>query len=268
MENFSPPIRSLGSVFPAIRYIAFFLGLFPFFCSASYVRVAIPSEGLAFSAAQVGAVGYAARQRVLTEVARAELTGCLSYCEVLASVWAALTPVFQAQHDDLDLRLVVLRSPDITALSFADGTVVISEVLIADQGLDEAQIAFVLAHEASHILLQHERQTLTSMMALMPSTYERHPEDVYAEIEYRYFADSESLSIIFQQAELEADEIGLQLAAMARFAPHLQLKFMEQRTTKTADADIFATHPPATDRLLRLRDQMPLAIRLFQLGKE
>jgi len=268
MANVSQSIRPFGSVFRAITGVAFLLGLFPFVCSASYVRVAVPSEGLAFSVAQVSAVGSAARQRVLTEASRAGLTGCLSYCDVLATVWSALTPVFQAQQDDLDLRLIVLRSPDIKALSFADGTVVISEVLIADHGLDESQIAFVLAHEAAHILLQHERQTLTSMMALMPSTNERDPEDLYAEMEYRYFADSESLSIVFQQAELEADEIGMQLAAMAGFAPQLQLKFMEQRSSEAAHADIFTTHPPATDRLLRLREQMPLAIRLFQLGKE
>jgi Zn-dependent protease with chaperone function len=232
------------------------------------MRIAVPSAGLAFSVVQVSAVGYAARQRVLAEASRAELTGCSSYCDVLANVWAALVPVFQAQQDEPDLHLIVLRSPDIEALSFADGTLVISENFIERQGLDEAQIAFILAHEASHVLLQHERQTLTSMLTLMPSKVARSPEDIYAEMEYNYFLESASLSIVFQQVELEADEIGMQLAAMAGFAPQLQLKFMEQRASEPAEANLFATHPPAAERLLRLREQVPLAIRLFQFGKE
>ena len=67
------------------------------------------------------------------------------------------------------MHLVVLRSLDTEALSFADGTLVISEKFIARSGLDEAQIGFVLSYEASHVLLQHERQTLTSMLAMLPS---------------------------------------------------------------------------------------------------
>ena len=93
------------------------------------------------------------------------------------------------------MHLVVLRSPDTEALSFADGTLVISENFIARSGLDEAQIGFVLSHEASHVLLQHERQTLTSMLAMLamlPSKSVRTQEDLYSELEYNYFSMSES----------------------------------------------------------------------------
>lgn len=235
---------------------------------AGNLQVAVPSTGLEFSVAQIGAVGYAARQRVLPDGLHAGSTGCSSCCEVLATVWAALVPVYQAQLDDADLRLIVVRNPEIEALSFPDGTLVISEDFIARQGLDAAQIAFVLAHEAAHVLMQHERQTLTSMMALMPSKVKRSVEDVYAEMEYYFFTNSESLSIVFQQTELEADEISMQLAAMAGYAPQLQLRFMEQRALEAAQSNIFTTHPPATERLLRLREQMPLAIRLLQFGKD
>jgi Zn-dependent protease with chaperone function len=87
-------------------------------------------------------------------------------------------------------------------------------------------------------------------------------------MEYNYFSMSESYALVFQQAEFEADEIGMQLAALAGFAPQLQLKFMEQRAMEAPESSIYATHPPDSQRLQRLRDQMPLAFRLFQFGRE
>jgi predicted Zn-dependent protease len=192
----------------------------------------------------------------------------LAYCEVVNKVWEALQPAFKAQESETALNLVVVRSPAFDALAFANGTVVISENFISRTGLDEAQIAFVLAHEASHILLQHERQTLTSMLALSPSRLARTPEDLYIEMEYNYFAMSDSFSFIFQQVEFEADETGMQLAALAGFEPQLQLKFMEQLALEVEESSLYTTHPAASERLQRLRSQLPLALRIFQFSHE
>ena len=248
-----------------------FLGLVelpPLACHAGELRVAIPSTGLAFSVAEVSDTGYAALQRAQTEASLFGTTGCLAYCEIINKVWAALQPVFKAQEGETALNLLVVRSPTIDAVAFANGTLVISENFIARTGLDEAQIAFVLAHEASHVLLQHERQTLTSMLALRPSRLARTPEDLYVELEYNYFSMSDAFSFIFQQIEFEADETGMQLAALAGFEPQLQLKFMEQLALEAVEPGIYTTHPPGTERLQRLRDKMPLAMRLFQFGRE
>lgn len=79
---------------------------------------------------------------------------------------------------------------------------------------------------------------------------------------------SESFSFVFHQIEFEADEIGLQLAARAGFVPQLQLRFMEQRAMVATEPSMYTTHPPAFERLQRLRDQMPMALRLFQFGQQ
>jgi Zn-dependent protease with chaperone function len=260
--------RALGRFFLTAGLAVNLLCLFPLASRAGEMRVAVPSTGLAFSVAQVSVTGFASRQRLVTDASLAGLNGCLAYCEVVNRVWLALQPAFQAQEDEVDLRLVVLRSAAVDAMAFPDGTLVISENFIARCGLDEAQIAFVLAHEAAHVLVQHERQALTSMLALSPSRLARTPDDLYIEMEYSYFSMSESYAFISQQGEFEADEIGMQLAALAGFAPQLQLKFMEQRATQAPESSMYATHPPDSERLTRLRDQMPLALRLFQFGRE
>ena len=244
------------------------LGLFPFVCHANNIRVAVPSSGLAFSVGELSEAGETAKQRVVTEASNSGLTGCLAYCTVLEQVWGKLLPVFHAQQDKQDLHLVVLRSPHLEAVSFADGTIAISENFISHLDLDEAQIAFVLAHEASHFLLQHERQALTSILALMPSKLARTPQDLYCELEYHYFSMSDSFALIFHQIEFEADEIGMQLAALAGYAPQLQLRFMEQRAMAASTPSLHATHPTAPERLQRLRDQFPLALRLFESGQK
>jgi len=259
--------RHWGRFFLMGRLVLCLLGMLPLVCQADNIRVAVPSSGLAFSVGELSEAGEAARQRIVTDASASGMTGCMAYCEVLQHVWGALQPVFQAQQEKQDLRLLVLRSPSIEALSFADGTIVISEDFIARAGLDQAQIAFVLAHEASHVLLQHESQTLTSMLAVLPSKAARTAQDIYTEMEYNYYALSDPVTFIFHQIEFEADEVALQLAAMAGFAPQLQLQFMGQRAKVSAETGMYSTHPRARDRLQRLQDQMPLAVRMFELGQ-
>lgn len=234
------------------------------------LRVAEPSVGLAFSVVEVNRSAESSRARVLQDMERSGTHGCVAYCAVLAKVWGALLPVIQRQQPDIasPLRLVVTTADEVDAMSFPDGTIVISEPFIRRMGLGEEQMAFVLAHEAAHVLLQHERQTLTSMLALMPSALKRTPRDLYTELEFRYFALSDSLSVVYHQVELEADEVGLQLAALAGFAPDAQLRFMEQLSQRETRQTMLVMHPAAALRLQRLRDLLPLARRVFAAGAE
>jgi predicted Zn-dependent protease len=68
-----------------------------------------------------------------------------------------------------------------------------------------------------------------------------------------------------QQVELQADEAGLELAALAGYAPAQQLRFMRGLARAEADGEpLAATHPPAVERLRRLQGLLPLARRLYR----
>lgn len=231
-------------------------------------RIAEPSAGLAFSPDEVNRSRAGEKSRFMQRAATAGLLGCALHCAAVARVWAALQPVLQRQQGAASqpLSLVLVRMGDIEALSFPDGTLVVSEALITRMGLEDAQIAFVLAHEASHVLMQHERQTLTSMLALMPSRVKRTPRDLYVELEYRYFSMNDAFTVMFHQIEFEADEIGLQLASLAGFRPDEQMVFMEKLAAVDAGRSMFATHPVAQRRLVHLREMLPLARRLFRVA--
>jgi predicted Zn-dependent protease len=143
---------------------------------------------------------------------------------------------------------------------------VLSEAFVRRRDLDDAQLAFVIAHEAAHTLLEHERQTLTAALALLPRNVPRTVDDVYVEFGFN-IAVLRLLEPVMQQAELEADEVGLQLASLAGYLPEAQLRFLEVEAAgeKPADA-VVVTHPTAASRLARLRSQLPLAERIYELG--
>lgn len=236
---------------------------------ARVVNIVEPSLGLAFTETEVIAHAEPARRAMLERVRKAGRLGCASHCTLTAAVWRALQPVVAAQRTGrrVDLRLVVVRAPDINALSFPDGTIVVSESFIDRMVLGPAELAFVLAHEAAHVLLQHERQGLTSMLALIPSRAQRTPRDVYTEIEFNYFAMSDAMQVVFHQVEREADELGLQLAALAGYPPHAQLRFLEQASARDlAQPSMLSSHPDMDDRLQNLRRTLPLAQRLWETG--
>jgi len=237
---------------------------------ARVVNIVEPSLGLAFTEAAIIDHAQANKQALLDDARAKGQLGCAAYCAQLAGVWRKLLPVIRFQQTGRApaFHLVVVTNPDIHALSFPDGTVVISEVFIRRMQLAAPQLAFVLAHEAAHVLLQHERQTLTSMLALIPSRAQRTPQDVYTEMEFNYFAMADAMSVVFHHVELEADELGLQLAALAGYAPEAQLLLLERSMQQGSRQSMVSTHPDMSSRLRKLRTLLPLAQRLQQVGRE
>jgi len=236
---------------------------------ARVVNIVEPRLGLAFTETEVIAHAQPAKAALLERIRQSGRLGCEAHCALVAAVWNSLRPVVAAQRNGrlVDLDLVVVRDLDINALSFPDGTIVVSESFIGRQALGPAELAFVLAHEAAHVLLQHERQSLTSMLALIPSRAQRSPRDVYVEMEFNYFAMSDSMQLVFHQVEREADELGLQLAALAGYSPHAQLRFLEQALARDLPRQsIVSTHPDMASRLENLRRMLPLAQRLWEVG--
>ncbi|HJW12089.1 MAG TPA: M48 family metalloprotease [Albitalea sp.] len=224
-------------------------------------------QGLAWSSIEVAASGAPAAKRVLERAEQAGESGCRTQCELIARTWQRLAAVFGEQQANraqpVALSLHVVQSADVDAFAVPDGTVVLSEAFVRERGLDAAQLAFVLAHEVAHVLLEHERETLTAALSLLPHNVSRSVDDVYVELDYN-LGLLKAIELSMQQAEHEADAVGMQLAALAGYAPAEQLRFMEDEARHEPGATaVVATHPPARSRLLRLQAALPLAQRLY-----
>ena len=229
-------------------------------------------KGLAWSSSEVAVAGVESTRLILADAERLNERGCRTHCERIERVWMQLRRAFRDQQlvrqTALPLTLHVLQSDYLDAFAAPDGTLVLSEAFVRERDLTDAQLAFVLAHEVVHVLLEHERETLTAALSLLPSSVKRTVSDVYVELDYN-FDLLKSIEPSRHQAEFEADALGIQLAAMAGYPPQEQMKFMENEAQRELATSVFvSTHPTAESRLIRLRAQLPLSQRVYQHALE
>ena len=235
------------------------------------VQLVDEPRGLGWSAAEVASASSASLQQVVERAARADALGCAQHCGQLGRVFQRLVVEARAQTRRaarLPWSLTVVRLPDEAAFALPDGQIVISEALIDARGLSDEALAFVIAHEMAHSILEHERQLLTAGRLLLPRQVERSVRDMYVELDHN-LGLLKTLEPVLQQGEFEADELGLLLAASAGYAPNRQLEFMQNEVAEDSGRrGLAATHPAPTERLERLMERLPLAWRLHEKRAE
>lgn len=229
-----------------------------------------PPTGLAWSAAELDAASQGSLREVVEQARQAGRLGCARHCSRLADIMARLLPQARAQGEraaGLPWSLTVVRMEGVHAFALPEGQVLISEALIEDRGLSDEALAFVLAHEMAHSLLEHERQALSYGRLLLPREVPRSVADMYVELSHN-FSLMRALEPVLHQGEREADEVGMLLAARAGFRPDRQLEFMQNEVAEDDGRQpLSATHPPARERLQRLEALLPLAWGVWRQGQ-
>ena len=234
--------------------------------AAEVPELAYEPVGQTYASADVERVAHHQLAALLQDARNRDALGCRDWCARLESIFERLLPLFKAQTHraaTLPWTLTVVRLPQVEALSLPGGQIVISEAFVRARGLSDDALAFVLAHEMSHCVLEHERQTLTFARHLLPRDRRLSVQDVYTEIDYN-FGLLKSLEPAMQQGEAEADELGFLLASAAGFSPEGQLAFLEAEAAADDNGRrLVKTHPTGRDRLQALRTRLPLAQRLM-----
>lgn len=221
---------------------------------------------LGWTAAEVERAAQGQWQALLERARGAGAADCGPTCERLHEVFARLLPLARQQSahaDGLAWRLLVARLPDVEAMAMPGGQLVVGEAFVEAHAPEDEALAFVLAHEMAHSILEHERQALSFARQLLPRHVPRSVRDMYVELDFN-FSLLKAMEPVLQQGEYEADELGLLLAARAGFDPQRQLRFMERMAAQPATRRaLLDSHPAQTQRLQRLRDLLPLAGRLY-----
>lgn len=229
-------------------------------------QLAYQPVALGWSAAEVERATTGNIAPIVQRAQRDGQLGCRQSCERLPRVFERLVALARQQTpraSELAWSITVVRTPGVEAMALPGGQVLVSEAFVQASAPDEETLAFVLAHEMAHSILEHERQTLHFARMLLPGNVPRSVADMYAEIDYN-FALLKSLEPVLQQGEFEADELGLLLASAAGFDPRRQLAFAEREAGRADRPEpLVRTHPPARQRLERLQQRLPLALRLF-----
>jgi len=213
-------------------------------------------------------VERAAQGQWLALQARASDNGpaaCAHTCRRVQTIYERLLPLARQQSahaEALAWRLLVVRLPDVEAMALPGGQLVVGEAFVDAHAPEDEALAFVLAHEMAHSILEHERQALSFARQLLPRQVSRSVRDMYVELDFN-FSLLKAMEPVLQQGEFEADELGLLLAARAGYDPRRQLRFMERLAAQApARRGLVDSHPPQAERLLRLRALLPLAERV------
>lgn len=250
-----------------LRALVLALGVGAAAHEARALQLAYEPSGLAWSAGEVEAASQATMQSLLDQAARAGQVGCERHCDRVGAIYRRLLAEARLQSPRasvLPWSLTVLRLRQVEAMSLPGGQVVVSEAFIEERQLHDDALAFVLAHEMAHSILEHERQALTFARMLLPPVSSRSVQDMYVELDLS-LGLLIAMEPVMQQGEFEADELGLLLASAAGYAPERQLDFIDAEcAAQDASVKLVATHPPACERRQRLHDLLPLAQRIWQ----
>jgi Zn-dependent protease with chaperone function len=232
--------------------------------AAHSVQLAYEPVGLGWSDEEVERASAVQMDTLAERAETAGQMGCRAHCERLNRVFERLITEAQeqtARSATLPWSLLVVRLPDVNAIAMPNGRLAISESFVDKHLQTDETLAFVLAHEMIHSILEHERQALTYAQLLLPRQIVRSVKDMYVEIDFNASLLM-AMEPVMQQGEYEADELGLLLASAAGFDPDRQIAFIESQCRSDGDSQaLMATHPPTCQRLSALQSLLPLARR-------
>jgi predicted Zn-dependent protease len=140
---------------------------------------------------------------------------------------------------------------------------------------DEACLAIALSHEITHVLAKHVHPKISQPVAdqlgglglsVSDVNQPKDPPPVNTNPD-KVFPDTEGLIPFSRKQELEADRLGLQLAAMAGYDPQEGLRFWKRaKMTYVNDRPIpwITTHPLDNKRLGTIPQEISHALPYFR----
>ena len=159
----------------------------------------------------------------------------------------------------------VVDSDDVNAFALPGGFFYVNSglILAAD---NEAELAGVMAHEISHVVLRHATQEMTRQnyvqLSTVPLMFVIHSWGVYEAVN---MAMSLALPVTFMKFsrdfEAQADYFGLQYMYKAGYDPQAFIAFFEklkalEKQKPGALAKAFASHPQTPDRIQKSQEEI------------
>ena len=204
---------------------------------------------------ELGATAYAEYQ------AKYKRSNNSEYNQALARCGKAIAQV--AAVDDFDWQFVVLETDEENAFCLPGGKVAVYSGIIKKMR-NEAELAFVVAHEVGHAIARHggERlswsylQSFGGLLVDLGLQNERVSE-IYG------IGTNLGVMLPFSRSnESEADLIGLLLMAKAGYQPEASVEFWTRFTQNSQSSvlgDWLSTHPSDSSRIAALKENMPMA---------
>jgi predicted Zn-dependent protease len=178
----------------------------------------------------------------------------------LSSIAAKLRDA--SDKPSLRYSVTILNSATVNAFALPDGQVFVTRGLLALAN-DEAEIASVLAHEMAHVESNHTVERMEQAQSAMLAS--RVVMSVLGDkkaAQAALVSGALSLASFSRKQELQADAIGIKMAARAGFDPYGAARFLENldraaalekldagKTVDDNGKSFFSTHPTGPQRV-------------------
>jgi predicted Zn-dependent protease len=180
----------------------------------------------------------------------------------------AQTPIFRQDAKDWHWEINVFQSEEVNAFCMAGGKIGVYSGLITKLQLSDAEIAAVLGHEISHALREHVReQVSTEYAAQLPGLLLSMVTGVQALGQLGDMVSDVTLGLPrSREAESEADNMGVELAARAGYDPRAAITLWQKmnRLGGSRPPEFLSTHPSPATREQDLARTSELVMPLYR----
>ena len=235
--------------------------------AASRMRSLVPAEQIESASSQqyTKLMEQARAQRALAPESHPQL----QRLRAISSRLIAHSARFNDRARQWQWEVNLIGSKQINAFCMPGGKIAVFTGIIDQLQLTEDETAMVVGHEMAHALREHARAriaksqgtgTLLSLGAQLLGLGQL--GDVAASI------GTQLLTLRFsREDEIDADLVGLELAARSAFRPEASVSLWEKMgQVKNGDGGpaFLSTHPTGPDRIRRLQDNVPRVRGLYQ----
>jgi predicted Zn-dependent protease len=170
-----------------------------------------------------------------------------------------------------EFNLVADKS--VNAFAMPGGKVVVYSGLLPVTQTEEA-LAVVIGHEIAHVIAQHSNERISQQVALqyggaIAGGLLGNSESA-RQLGNTVFGIGAQYGVMMPYArkqELESDEIGVIIMAIAGYDPRVAIPFWERMAQASSGSqvpEVFSTHPADNKRIQRLEQIMPTALQYYK----
>ncbi|MEJ2174065.1 MAG: M48 family metallopeptidase [bacterium] len=184
---------------------------------------------------------------------------------------------FRPDTANWDWQIELINEPKtINAFCMAGGKMAIYSGFWEKLHATDDELAAVMGHEIAHALVSHPRERMSVAIGVglgvtaLSAVAARDSDDFNRNMQIG--ATAAALAITLpnsREAESEADQIGIELAARAGFDPEAAVTLWQKMAKEDSRApmEFLSTHPAAETRIARLRTLVPQVEPLYVAAK-
>lgn len=180
------------------------------------------------------------------------------------------TAVFRPEAPKWNWEVNVLKSEELNAWCMPGGKIAFYTGIIEKLELTDAEIAAIMGHEMAHALREHSRERASNQMVQNLGLVAL---GALAGVEEKYLgAAALAMQVTLtlpnsRTHEVEADRMGVELAARAGYDPYAAVTLwekMEKQTKGGGKLEFLSTHPAHENRIKDLQNYAKRVYPLYQ----